>query len=184
MLFIVGLGNPGEKYASSRHNTGWRVLNELAKCQIPTTKFQMEKALDAETLLVRDTLLVKPQTFMNLSGTAVKATLKKYDYATLGKRDFHSLFIIYDDLDIEVGKYKIVFGSGPKVHNGVNDITKKLGTEAFWHIRVGVDGRKGDRSIDPQDYVLSSMSPDEQALLNKVIDSIVDLLTQKIDAST
>lgn len=180
MTLIVGLGNPGDKYSASRHNTGWRVVEEIAKIQIPNTTFQMEKSLEAETLKVNDTLLIRPQTFMNLSGTAVKAALKKYDYSALGKKDFHALFVIYDDLDIEVGKYKVIFGSGPKVHNGVNDIKEKLGTDQFWHIRVGVDGRKGDRSADPQDYVLSGFSPDEQVLIDKVVDSIVELLASKI----
>ncbi len=180
MTIIVGLGNPGEKYKDSRHNMGWRVLNALAKLQIPNSKFQIEKSMEAQILRMENTVLVKPQTYVNLSGSAVRAVLKKYDYAALGKSDFHDLFIVYDDLDLEVGKYKLVFGSGPKIHNGVNHIKEVLGTDQFWHIRIGVDGRKGDRSIDPQDYVLSEFTKDEQALINKVIDSIVQLLQTKM----
>lgn len=182
MQIIVGLGNPGEQYTHSRHNMGWRIADAIAK--VENSNFKDQKSLEAEVSDLGKTVLVKPLTFMNLSGNAVKAVLKKYDYASLGKKDFHSLFVIYDDLDIEVGKYKIIFGSGPKVHNGINDVRDKLGTDQFWHIRVGVDGRKGDRSVDPQDYVLSGFSPDERVLLDKVVDSIVSLLDQKIGAST
>jgi peptidyl-tRNA hydrolase, PTH1 family len=178
MMFIVGLGNPGEKYTHSRHNMGWQIVDRLQATDHNDWKY--EKALEAQTVQIREALLVKPHTFMNLSGNAVKATLKKYDFGALGKKDFHTLFIIYDDLDIEVGKYKVIFGSGPKVHNGVNDIKEKLGSELFWHIRVGVDGRKGDRSVDPQEYVLSGFSEEEQVLIDKVVDSIVELLATKI----
>ncbi len=178
MTLIVGLGNPGEKYTHTRHNMGWRIAEAIAKAK--NSNFIDQKSLEAEVAELGGAVLLKPLTFMNLSGTAVKAALKKYDYSALGKKDFHALFVIYDDLDIEVGKYKVIFGSGPKVHNGVNDIKEKLGTDQFWHIRVGVDGRKGDRSADPQDYVLSGFSPDEQVLIDKVIDSIVELLASKI----
>ncbi|MEP7166875.1 MAG: aminoacyl-tRNA hydrolase [Candidatus Woesebacteria bacterium] len=180
MTIIVGLGNPGEKYTHSRHNTGWRIVEAIAQ-KAGVSDWKVEKSLEAETLRVGNCVLAKPQTFMNLSGSAVKAVLKKYDYDSLGKKDFHNLFVIYDDLDVEVGKYKLVFGSGPKVHNGVNHIKDSLGTDQFWHVRVGVDGRKGDRSMDPQDYVLGGFSSDEQYLIGKITESVVDLLSQKID---
>lgn len=186
MQIIVGLGNPGVQYHHSRHNMGWRVIDVLAK-KLETegvASWKVEKSLEAETLKVGQTILLKPHTFMNLSGMAVKAALKQYDFASLGKKDFHSLFVIYDDLDLDVGKYKIVFGSGPKAHNGVNDIKERLGTESFWHIRVGVDGRKGDRTTDPQEYVLGGLSPDEELLIEKVQDSIVELLFSKISVTT
>jgi peptidyl-tRNA hydrolase, PTH1 family len=181
MTFIVGLGNPGEKYAHSRHNVGWRIVETIATYKNPATEFHLEKPLEAQTMMIGKSLLVKPQTFMNLSGNAVKAIVKKYDYAALGKKDFHNLFVIYDDLDIEVGKYKLVFGSGPKVHNGVNHISEVLGTDQYWHVRIGVDGRKGDRSADPQEYVLSGFNADEQYLIGKITDSVVDLLAAKLD---
>jgi PTH1 family peptidyl-tRNA hydrolase len=157
---------------------GFRVVEQLQKA-VGVGTGTLDKGSQAEVAKTMGAVFVKPQTYMNLSGNAVKAVMKKYDYASLGKKDFKELFVIYDDLDLEVGKYKIVFGSGPKVHNGVNDIKEKLGTEQFWHIRVGVDGRAGDRSVDPQEYVLSGFSKDEQMLIDKVIDSIVDILSQK-----
>lgn len=183
MTIIVGLGNPGAQYTHSRHNMGWRVVESLEKALV-IGPWVVDKTSQAEIVKSDSAVLVKPQTFMNLSGNAVKAIMKKYDFGALGQKDFRNLFVIYDDLDIEVGKYKLVFGSGPKVHNGVNDVSEKLMTEQFWHIRVGVDGRAGDRSIDPQDYVLGGFTEDEDVLIGKVVDSIVDILSQKISAST
>lgn len=179
MTVIVGLGNPGTKYTHSRHNMGFQVVEQLEQT-LGSGHWTLDKTADAYICETTGAVLVQPQTYMNLSGNAVKAVMKKYDYAALGKRDFHNLFVIYDDLDIEVGKYKLIFGSGPKVHNGVNHIKEVLGTDQFWHIRVGVDGRMGDRSMDPQDYVLSGFREAEQALIDKVVDSIVEILAQKI----
>lgn len=181
MIVIIGLGNPGDKYTHSRHNMGWRVIGELAVRQ--KLDLSLQKNLEAEVGEGTSAVLARPHTFMNLSGNAVKAILKKYDYGALGKKDFHNVFVVYDDLDLPVGKYKLVFGSGPKVHNGVNHIKEVLGTEQFWHVRIGVDGRNGDRSTDPQEYVLSGFNPEEQELLTKVVDSIVTLLGQKLDGS-
>ncbi len=178
MVILVGLGNPGAKYIHSRHNMGFQVVERLGQALL-LENWNEDKTCDSLVSRGEAAILVKPQTFMNLSGTAVKALLKKYDYANLGKKDFHSLFLIYDDLDLEVGKYKVVFGSRPKMHNGVNDVVEKLGTDQFWHIRIGVDGRGGDRSTDPQEYVLSGFRDDEQILIEKVVDSIVELLKAK-----
>lgn len=180
MTIIVGLGNPGEKYTSSRHNAGWRVLDAIAKIQNPNSKFQIAKPLESEVVELPQAILVKPHTFMNLSGDAVKAVMKKYAFDALGQKDFHQLFVVYDDLDLEVGKYKLVFGSGPKVHNGVNHITQVLGTDQYWHVRVGVDGRKGDRSEDPAEYVLSGFRDDEKTLFDSVVSAICDVLQNSI----
>lgn len=182
MVFFIGLGNPGDKYAHSRHNMGWRVVESLAQSR--SADFSFQKSLEAEVCVLPEAILVKPHTFMNLSGNAVRAVLKKYDYAALGKKDFHNVFLIYDDLDFAVGKYRLVFGSGPKVHNGVNNVKEVLGTDQFWHVRVGVDGRAGDRSMDPQDYVLSGFTAEEQELIEKVNGSLTDMLLEKMSAST
>ncbi|HSW89608.1 MAG TPA: aminoacyl-tRNA hydrolase [Patescibacteria group bacterium] len=163
MNIIVGLGNPGDKYKHTRHNVGFQVLDKL------------------EALKLNDAVLIKPDTFMNESGKAVKAGLKKYDYKALAEKNFSNLFVIYDDLDIPVGKYKLVFGSVPKIHNGVNSIIENLGTDQFWSIRIGTDGRNGDRSVSPEDYVLQGFRDDERILIDKVIDAITTLLQDKLE---
>ncbi len=181
MNIIVGLGNPGPRYARTRHNAGWMLLDTLAqKMKFPHTAWKTIASVRSDVLLTADCVLAKPQTFMNDSGDAVLALLKKHSYQTLAKKTFHNLFIIYDDLDIPVGKYKIVFGSGPKVHNGVTDIVQKLSSDQFWHIRIGSDGRAGSREVDPQDYVLQGFSTNEQQLIDTVLDAASDTVLQAI----
>lgn len=175
MTLLVGLGNPGSKYTETRHNAGFMVLDALTE-----ETWNLQKSMEAETIEVGETALVKPQAYMNKSGQAVYKALKKYDYSALGKKDFSRMFVVYDDLDIPVGKYKLIFGSGPKVHNGVNSIIETLGSDQFWHVRIGVDGRNGDRSIPPEEYVLSGFRADERELFARVIDGVASLLAQHI----
>lgn len=182
MTLIVGLGNPGASYLHSRHNIGFHVVEQLEK-KLGMGQWTLDKTANAQICQTEQAVLVKPQTYMNLSGNAVRAVLKKFAYAALAKRDFHTLFVIYDDLDIEIGKYKLIFGTGPKVHNGVNHIKEVLGSDQFWHIRIGTDGRGGDRSEDPQDYVLHGFSDEEQVLVDKVCEAIVDTLAGKITST-
>ncbi len=175
MKFFVGLGNPGNRYQHTRHNVGFMVLDKLAN-----DPWKDEKALQAQTSKTGESLLIKPQTYMNASGDAVVKVLKKYDYAALGDKDFSALFVIYDDLDIPIGKYKLVFGSGPKIHNGVNSVVQSLGTDQFWHVRVGIDGRNGDRSQPSDAYVLSGIVDAEKELFTKTLDGVASLLSQHL----
>jgi PTH1 family peptidyl-tRNA hydrolase len=175
MKFFVGLGNPGNRYQHTRHNVGFMVLDKLAN-----DPWKDEKALQAQTSKTGESLLIKPQTYMNASGDAVVKALKKYEYAALGDKDFSALFVIYDDLDIPIGKYKLVFGSGPKIHNGVNSVVQSLGTDQFWHVRVGIDGRNGDRSQPSDAYVLSGIVDAEKELFTKTLDGVASLLSQHL----
>lgn len=179
MIVIIGLGNPGKTYTYSRHNIGFGVVEEIAE-RLSTASWKEHNNLQAEIYATEKVILVKPQTFMNRSGKAAQAVLKKYDYTALGKKELSRVFVVYDDLDLPVGKYKLVFGVAPKVHNGIKSVMQELGTADFWHVRIGVDGRNGDRSLDPQDYVLSGFSDSERELVDKTVDAAVDILTQKI----
>lgn len=179
MQVLVGLGNPGTKYRNTRHNLGFLVVDRLA------LKLQLDWKEDkgSQSLIAKNSqfTLVKPQTYMNSSGTAVKEVIKKISYASLSAKNIPTLFLIYDDLDLEVGHYKLVYGSSPKMHNGVNSVKEMLGTDQFWHLRIGVDNRKGDRSVPPEDYVLSGFTDDETQLLFSMVEAICSLL---IDQST
>lgn len=178
MKLVVGLGNPGEKYKHTRHNVGFMVLNQLQK-DANLGNWTFDKGSNVEVIKTNTGVFVKPQTFMNESGSAVYAVLKNIDYPALSKRDFSNVFVVYDDLDLPVGKYKLQLGTGPKVHNGVNSIKERLGSDQFWHIRIGTDGRQGDRSMDPEDYVLSGFTQDEWEVMQKVIGAIVDVLQKE-----
>lgn len=144
MKLIIGLGNPGEKYRNNRHNVGYMFI-DLVKKQNKNISF------------------AKTNVSMNSSGEAVKKLLK----STGAKAD--DLYVVHDDLDLRLGTYKIQFGIGPKVHNGVNDIEKELGTSDFWRIRIGVDNRSGDNRIPGEDYVLEDFEDQELKIIEEVI---------------
>ncbi len=175
MKLIVGLGNPGEKYANTRHNVGFMVVDQIA--QMVNGQWSMIKKFNsliinnkqslANNVGQPSTILSKPQTFMNDSGIAVSKMMNFY------KIQSSELYIIHDDLDIKLGEYKIQKGIGPKVHNGVNSIEEKLGTKDFWRVRVGVDNRNSENRLPGEEYVLQNFNNMEEKILNKVISEIV-----------
>jgi len=149
MKLIVGLGNPGQKYKYNRHNVGFMVVDRLME------------------LNLAGVVLAKPQTFMNKSGIAVKKLTKRYSLPP------NALYVIHDDLDIELGKFKISFGKGPKVHNGLRSIYEQLGTKDFWHVRIGIDNRlKTGFKGTGEEYVLENFRPEEKKIINKICQEI------------
>ena len=169
MKIIVGLGNPGEKYQHNRHNVGFIVVEELNKFMVNET-WGMVKKFNAEIIQSKDFILVKPQTFMNESGVAVEAICRFY------KIKHSELYIIHDDLDIKLGEYKIQFGRGPKVHNGLSSVNEKLGSDQYWHVRVGVENReiRGNKGVPGVVYSLDDFRTEEKKLVDGVIKSIVE----------
>ncbi|MEK7168511.1 MAG: aminoacyl-tRNA hydrolase [Patescibacteria group bacterium] len=152
MKVIVGLGNPGIKYINNRHNVGHMVIDELQR------------------LKLKDKVL-KSDKYMNNSGLFIKKLSEKYP-----KMLVSDLYIIHDDLDIPLGSFKIQFGKGPKVHNGLNDIYEKIDTSEFWHVRVGVDNRDPENRVNGYDYVLEDFTNEEKIILEKVIKQICNQL--------
>ncbi|MGD9129385.1 MAG: aminoacyl-tRNA hydrolase [Candidatus Woesebacteria bacterium] len=194
MKVIIGLGNPGQKYQNNRHNIGFMLVDYLAGCL--GLNFQSFKKIHSEISKSEDFFLVKPQTFMNESGKAVQAVLKYFDikagdsledrkklsqdnqrqiYNKVAKV-YSNLFVIHDDLDLETGRYKIQFGKGPRIHNGLLSIYQHLKTEQFWHVRVGVDNRAGDRSMTGSSYVLTDFKEEERKSLDMLIKEIAEEL--------
>lgn len=154
MKLIVGLGNPGVKYQNNRHNVGQMAILELQ----PATR-------------IKGIIIKSSDRFMNDSGTFVKKMMDKYPNIKTS-----DLYVIHDDLDIPLGVYKIQFGKGPKVHNGLNDIYEKLGTSDFWHVRVGVDNRDPENRTKGQEYVLEDFTAEEKLILDRVIKQICNQL--------
>ncbi len=206
MKIIVGLGNPGKEFEDTRHNTGFLALDKL-KSQIINKSnppaggpnFQFQKKFKAEILkldakryfLDADLLLVKPQTFMNSSGQAVAKIIKFY------KVKLKDLYLIHDDLDIELGEYKIQFAKGPRQHNGVLSVEKELETKDFWRARLGIKNKEkpayaletSHRLIQPrsvrgasagENYVLEKFSKEERAILEGLIDKVIRELIGKV----
>jgi len=168
MKIIVGLGNPGEKYLKTRHNLGFIVIDRLAqqlKMECIQKKFQSlfcKKSVDRE-----EVVLLKPQTFMNLSGGAVKEVIDMY------KCPLHDLMVICDDLDIPVGKIRIRRSGGCGGHRGLESISDRLGSKNFSRLKIGI-GRPTDG--DSSDYVLSAFSKEEYLVTTEAIEEACEAL--------
>ncbi len=167
MRIIVGLGNIGKEYINTRHNAGFMAIDKLLAGQIarPDSKFE------AEIFKSGEMLLVKPTTFMNESGRAVRKILDFY------KLSINDVVIIHDDLDIDLGEYKIQKGIGPKVHNGVNSVEECLGSKEFLRVRLGINNRdKNSFGGSGADYVLTKFTDDEQEVIGDAIEEAMDEL--------
>lgn len=166
-VLIVGLGNPGSEYSETRHNAGFMVLDRLAQ-RLPKKNFEEIHGCSSHylkgTYAGRPLFLQKPETFMNLSGEAVAPLMRKEEIGTDG------LLVIYDDMDLEVGKLRIRGRGSCGGHNGIRSIIETTGTENFARIRVGIGHRTGNGA----DYVLSSFEEDEKPVIDKVLDAAAD----------
>lgn len=167
MKIIVGLGNPGAKYAGTRHNVGFAVLDELAErhnIRIDTAK---HKALIGKGIIDGEkVILAMPQTFMNLSGESVRAIMDFY------KCTVEDLIVVYDDIDLDVGKLRIRQKGSAGGHNGMKNIIQHVGSQEFVRIRVGV-GKKPDH-MDLADYVLSRFGKEDLANIRESCDNACD----------
>lgn len=154
MKIIVGLGNPGIKYAGTRHNIGFSVIDELAEKYNIALDGKKHKAVFGKGMIEGEkVILAMPQTFMNLSGESVRELI---DYYKCGPED---VIIVYDDIDLDVGKLRIREKGSAGGHNGMKNIIAHLGTQEFVRIRVGV-GEK-PRGMDLADYVLSRFAKED-----------------------
>ena len=166
---VVGLGNPGDRYAGTRHNAGAMVLAELAHRAGVTLSAHKARAAVAETRMSPGTprlVLARPMSYMNTSGGPVSALLKYYD---LG---LENLVVVHDEIDLPFGVVKLKRGGGEGGHNGLLDITKALGSKDYIRVRVGV-GRPPGRT-DTADYVLKRFSGTETKQLPLVITDAAD----------
>jgi peptidyl-tRNA hydrolase, PTH1 family len=168
MLLIVGLGNPGAKYAGHRHNVGFMVLERFAEQHAaPGFREKFSGAFSKLRAGDRDVGLLKPGTFMNLSGRSVQAALRFF------KLELPGLVVVHDELDLPFGTVRIKQGGGTAGHNGLGSIVESCGSQDFCRVRVGVKepGRGG------ADYVLSDFSPAQSAVLPDVLERASAALT-------
>jgi peptidyl-tRNA hydrolase, PTH1 family len=156
---IVGLGNPGDRYAGNRHNLGAMVLSCLSGARFKSHK---SGCLVAETSVAgHRVVLARPMTYMNESGQAVRKLLSWYKIPT------EQLIVIHDELDIKFGEVRIKRGGGTAGHNGLKSVVGHLGSQDFLRVRVGVSRPSGRQ--DPADYVLSDFSASQRKDLDDVI---------------
>ncbi len=172
---IVGLGNPGREYEATRHNAGFWWVDELA--HIHNANFKTDNKFHG--LIARATLhghevhLLKPQTFMNVSGRAVAALALFYKILP------EQVLVVHDELDLPPGSAKLKLGGGHGGHNGLKDIIAQLGTRDFWRLRVGI-GHPGDRA-EVVNFVLNAPRKEEQDLIDDALQRALDVAASIIE---
>lgn len=168
MKLIVGLGNPGRNYAHTRHNMGFDTIDKLADSWGVSIEKENFKGLYTKVKYFdEDVILLKPLTFMNLSGDSIISCM---NFFKIDKKD---LLVIYDDLDIKPGHLKLKESGSSGGHNGIKSIISNLGSEEFKRIRVGVGRPEFDSVID---YVLKKPSKEEQELIDEAQNNAVEAI--------
>lgn len=165
MFLIVGLGNPGKEYENTRHNIGFTAIDKIAdKYNIEVNRVKF-KGVCGEGFIGGDkVILLKPTTYMNLSGESVRAVM---DFYKLTEED---ILIIYDDISLDVGRLRMREKGSAGGHNGIKSIIGHLGTEVFSRIKIGV----GQPKNDLVNHVLGKFSKAENEVLNETIDCVVE----------
>ena len=166
MFLIVGLGNPGKEYEQTRHNVGFEVLrawSHLLGGRFSSRRFRSRYAV--VTFQGKRVILLYPETYMNLSGSAVKACADYYDV------DRGHTLVIHDDLDLPVGRIKIARKSGSGGHKGVASIVRNLGTEDFPRVKIGIGRPRYGEPVE--DFVLARFYKDQREVMERVIQGAV-----------
>ena len=176
-FLIVGLGNPGKEYEYTRHNTGFLTLDRLSVEQNTDIKKLKYKALYGDTVIGgHRCLLVKPQTFMNNSGEAVR------EFASFYKIPPEKIIVIFDDISLPCGKLRVRRKGSDGGHNGIKSIIYHLNSDNFPRIKIGV-GEKPHPDYNLADWVLSTFGKDEMEELMKAIQKAVDVLPDMLDGN-
>ena len=163
MLILVGLGNPGAKYASNRHNIGFMAADVIhTRHRFPPWRKNFQAEVSEGTIGGERVLLMKPQTYMNESGRSVGDAVR---FLKLAPAD---VVVIHDELDLPPGTAKLKQGGGHGGHNGLRDILSALGTPDFWRLRLGI-GHPGERN-EVINYVLKAPRKEEHELIDRAID--------------
>jgi len=176
-LLVVGLGNPGREHARDRHNVGWMVADELARRHDGSFKSKFSGQLADIRVDGLKLVLLKPETYMNLSGSSLAAAARFFKLPT------EQIAVVHDDVDLEHGRLQVRLGGGLAGHNGLRSARQALGSADFLRVRVGV-GRPGRGDRRPvADYVLSpfAAADDAETLVIRVADAVETLVRDGLD---
>ena len=166
MFLIVGLGNPEEKYSNTRHNMGFDVVSKLAsKYDVAISRKDFDGLYGTGYINEEKVIIVKPQTYMNLSGICIKK------YKNFFKIEEEKILVIYDDFELEEGTIRIRKNGGAGTHNGMKSVVEEMGTEEIIRLRVGI-GKKEEEQ-DLVEYVIGKLSEEEYKKLEVGIDKAV-----------
>ena len=180
MYLIVGLGNPEPEYSKTRHNMGFDVINKLSnKYEINVNKSKWKGLVGTGIIENEKIILLKPQTFMNLSGESIREVM---DFYNLENKD---IIIIYDDMDIEKGEIKVRKTGGPGSHNGMKSVIENLPNNRFKRVRVGIG--KPENKSDMINYVIGKVSDEEQEILDKgtekAKEAVIEIIKNGVDSA-
>ena len=184
---VVGLGNPGMEYVWTPHNAGFMAIDRIAQQERVAVQNRRCKALTGTTRLSnREVILAKPETFMNLSGGSVTALLREFEIDA--EKRARNLVVVYDELDLPLGKIKIRERGSPAGHNGARSISGALGSNEWLRIRIGVGPdlpaeaiAAGARRRGGMDYLLSPMRKADLAVLDEVLDRVAIAVRMIVD---
>ena len=158
MYIIAGLGNPGQKYENTRHNMGFKAIDHLAeKLGIEVNRAKFKGLIGEGRIGTEKVILLKPQTFMNLSGQSVREIMNFY------KIPEENLIVIYDDFDLPIGSIRVRKSGGPGTHNGMKSVVSELGSRKFPRIRIGIGNSDGSTV----QFVIGKVGSDEQKILDE-----------------
>jgi peptidyl-tRNA hydrolase, PTH1 family len=184
MYLIVGLGNPGDKFANTRHNLGYEVVDELRR-KFELGEWKLEDKFKAEVLKNDELVLVRPVTFMNLSGMAVS------NLARFFKVPPEQVIIIHDELDLPIGHMKIRLGGSDAGHHGVESVMNELGSDKFVRLRLGIgtwkatSGEHKHAAFNAEKYVVEDFGPGEKskvkAMIKRSVKAIEAILSVGVD---
>lgn len=167
MKLIVGLGNPGFEYENTRHNIGFMVLDNYLKENPAAWQKKFNGLYQTLTIQGKKVYFLKPQTYMNLSGSSIQ------EFVHYFKINLADILVIHDDLDLKIGRFRLKTNSSAGGHNGIKSIINSLGTENFARLKIGIS--KID-NIDTKDYVLGKFKPDELTILENLYPTINALI--------
>lgn len=173
MKLIVGLGNPGKEYEKTRHNIGFMMLDYYAKLNnIEINKNRNNGLYEELRVNGEKVILLKPKSYMNLSGTVVRPFM---DYYKIDKED---ILVIHDDLDLPFGRLKVKKDSSAGGHNGIKDIISNIGTQDFLRVKFGISN---DKTKDTKDYVLGKFSSQELDEINKKASIVSEIINDFVN---
>ena len=177
MYIIAGLGNPGRKYEGTRHNVGFHAIFYLEdRLGVNANRVKFQAATGEAQIAGHRVLLLKPQTYMNLSGNAIREAMNFY------KVPPEKLIVIYDDWDIPVGRLRVRPSGSAGSHNGMRSILQQIGTEGFPRVRIGIGEETRAETVH---YVLSRFPKEQEKMINDIIkqagDAAIDIIENGVD---
>lgn len=176
MWLVAGLGNPGTKYAKTRHNIGFLVIEEIARRTGLRLKKEEDFRISKGSIGETEVILIEPLTFMNLSGIAVKKAISRFCLTP------EKLIVIHDDIDMETGKLRIRKKGSSGGHRGVESIISYIGSKEFVRVKIGIGREKG---VPVEEYVLSKFREEEipliRAAVSRAADSVLSIISEGVD---